>query len=48
MGIDPRWILTPGNSPSEIKAAFRVFSQSAVRASQAASFSRASLGGFAN
>jgi hypothetical protein len=48
MGIEDRWILTPGNSPSEIKKAFRVFSQSAVRASQAASFSRAGLGGFAN
>jgi hypothetical protein len=48
MGIEDRWILTPGNSPSEIKKAFRVFSQSAVRASQAASFSRAALGGFAN
>jgi hypothetical protein len=48
MGIEDRWILTPGNSASEIKAAFRVFSQSAVRASQAASFSRAALGGFGN
>ena len=48
MGIEDRWILTPGNSPSEIKKAFRVFSQSAVRASQAATFSRAALGGFAN
>lgn len=48
MGIADRWILTPGNSPSEIRRAFQVFSQSAVRASQAASFSRAGLGGFMN
>ena len=34
MGIPDRWILTPGNSASEIRRAFQVFSQSAVRASQ--------------
>ena len=44
MGIPGRWILTPGNSASEIRRAFQVFSQSAVRASQGA----AGLGGFAN
>lgn len=43
MGIPDRWILTPGNSGSEIRRAFAVFSQSAVRASQGAQ-----LGGFAN
>ena len=43
MGIPDRWILTPGNSASEIRRAFQVFSQSAVRASQGAQ-----LGGFAN
>lgn len=48
MGIADRWILTPGSNPSEIRKAFQVFSQSAVRASQAATFSRASLGGFVN
>lgn len=49
MGIRDEWILTPGNSPSEIRKAFQVFSQSAVRASQnAASFSKAALGGFGN
>ena len=44
MGIPDRWILTPGNSASEIRRAFQVFSQSAVRATQGA----AQLGGFAN
>ena len=48
MGIADRWILTPGNHPSEIRSAFQVFSQSAVRASQAASFSGSGLGGFVN
>lgn len=47
MGIEDRWILTPGNSPSEIRKAFAMFSQSAVRASQgAASFSKTAMGGF--
>ena len=36
MGIPARWILTPGNTSSEIRRAFAVFSQSAVRASQGA------------
>ena len=48
MGIEDRWILTPGNNPSEIRNAFQVFSQSAVRASQAASFSQGTIGGFTN
>jgi hypothetical protein len=43
LGIPDRWILTPGNSASEIRRAFAVFSQSAVRASQGAQ-----LGGFSN
>jgi hypothetical protein len=43
MGIPDRWILTPGNSASEIRRAFQVFSQSAVRAAAGAQ-----LGGFAN
>ena len=43
MGIPDRWILTPSNSSTEIRRAFQVFSQSAVRASQGAS-----LGGFSN
>ncbi|HSX01585.1 MAG TPA: hypothetical protein VLF67_05070 [Candidatus Saccharimonas sp.] len=48
MGILPEWILTPGNTPSEIRRAFAVVSQSAVRASQAAGagFSQVTLGGF--
>ena len=48
MGIPDEWILTPGNTPSEIRRAFAVVSQSAVRASQAAggSFSQVALGGF--
>src|SRR5690606_28170332 len=41
MGIEDRWILTPKNSDAEIRRAFQVFSQSAVRASQGAG-----LGGF--
>jgi hypothetical protein len=46
MGIPDRWILTPGNSASEIRRAFAVFSQSAVKASQGAQV--AQLGGFSN
>jgi hypothetical protein len=43
MGILDRWILTPGNSASEIRRAFAVFSQSAVHAGLGAQ-----LGGFSN
>ncbi|MBA3540227.1 MAG: hypothetical protein H0T79_11420 [Deltaproteobacteria bacterium] len=43
MGIPDKWILTPGNSATEIRRAFQVFSQSAVRATQGAQ-----LGGFSN
>lgn len=48
MGILPEWILVSDNTPSEIRKAFAVVSQSAVRASQAAggSFSEVALGGF--
>lgn len=47
MGIRDQWILTPGNSQKEIRNAFQVFSQSAVRASQSSGgFNQASLGGF--
>lgn len=47
MGIRDRWILTPGNSQKEIRNAFQVFSQSAVRASQSSGgFNQTSLGGF--
>ena len=45
MGIPDRWVLTPGNSATEIRRAFAVFSQSAVRASQGAAVQ---LGGFSN
>lgn len=48
MGIPREWILTPGNSDSEIRKAFQVFSQSAVRASQTMTFSKTALGGFVN
>jgi hypothetical protein len=50
MGVADEWILTPGNSPSEIRRAFAMVSQSAVRASQSAgtSFSQAAMGGFAS
>jgi hypothetical protein len=48
MGIEDRWILTPGAGAQEIRRAFALFSQSALRASQgAAAFGAASLGGFA-
>lgn len=46
MGIEDRWILTPGSSPGEIRKAFQVFSRSAVRASKAATFSKTALAGF--
>jgi len=47
MGIRDEWILTPANSAKDIRDAFALFSQSAVRASQnAASFSKAAMGGF--
>jgi hypothetical protein len=47
MGVRDEWVLTPGNTPSEIRKAFQVVSQSAVRASQTAgSFSQTALGGF--
>lgn len=47
MGIRDEWILTPKNTPSDIRKAFNVFSQSAIRASQsAASFSQTAMGGF--
>jgi len=47
MGIRDEWILTPDNGQKEIRQAFQVFSQSAVRASQSAgNFSQTALGGF--
>lgn len=47
MGIEDKWILTPQNTQKEIRAAFSLFSSSAVRASQSAkSFSQTALGGF--
>jgi len=49
MGIRDRWILTPANSETEIRKAFQVFSQSAMRVSQSAgNFSQSSIGGFGN
>jgi len=42
MGIEDRWILTPGADKKDIRAAFRVVSQAAVRTSQGAT-----AGGFA-
>jgi hypothetical protein len=45
----PNFILTPGNTPHEIREAFGTVSQSAVRASQnGASFSQTAMGGFTN
>jgi hypothetical protein len=49
MGVRPNWILTPGNTPHEIRSAFAMASRSAVRASQAATggaFSQVAAGGF--
>jgi len=47
MGIEDRWILTPGNKATDIRRAFAVFSQSAVRASSSAGqFTQAAVGGF--
>ncbi|MGE5182083.1 MAG: hypothetical protein ACM31C_08475 [Acidobacteriota bacterium] len=43
MGIPDRWILTPASSGTEIRRAFQVFSQSALRAAAGAQ-----LGGFSN
>ena len=44
MGLCDEWILTPGNTATEIRAAFQLFSQSAQQASKTAAFS--SMGGF--
>ena len=46
MGIPDRWIMTPGSSASEIRRAFQVFSQSAVRLGTGQAV--ATLGGFGN
>lgn len=47
MGIPSRFILTPGNNPSDIRRGFGTMSQSTVRASQnAGSFSQTAMGGF--
>ena len=43
IGIPDQWILTPDNTPSEIRRAFEVASKSAVQVSQAAG---QSIGGF--
>ncbi|WP_428265330.1 hypothetical protein [Haliangium sp.] len=48
MGIPDRWVLTPTSSDHDLRQAFNVFSQSAVRASQGTRFSQTALGGFAN
>jgi len=47
MGIQDEWILIPGNTPSEIRKVFQVFSKTAIRATQsAAGFKTAAAGGF--
>jgi hypothetical protein len=47
MGLRDEWILTPKNSESEIRRAFQMFSQSAVRVSQGAiNFNKTAIGGF--
>lgn len=49
MGISHEWILTPGNTQAEIRKAFQLFSQSAIRVSQGATnFSPTASGGFGN
>lgn len=49
MGIPDQWILTPQNTPHDIRQAFGTFSKSAVRMSQSAqSFSQTAMGGFAS
>jgi hypothetical protein len=46
MGIDEKWVLTPKNTPSDIRRAFEVISRSTVQASQgAAAFSKANSTG---
>lgn len=47
MGLRDEWILTPKSDPSEIRKAFEMVSQSALRASQSAdAFSSTAAGGF--
>lgn len=49
MGIPDEWILTPANTDKEIRKAFQLFSESAMKASQgAAAFKQTSAGGFGN
>jgi len=49
MGIRAEWILTPKNTASDIRRAFGLLSQSAVRVSQSgATFSQQALGGFSS
>lgn len=48
MGVPQEWILTPGNSSSEVRKAFQVFSQSAVQISQSGAFASPRMGGFFN
>ena len=46
MGVKPDWILTPAGTPSEIRRAFQVFSQSAASLGRGGSLSTNGLGGF--
>jgi len=49
MGIADEWILTPANTDKEIRKAFQLFSESAMKASQGAvAFKQTSAGGFGN
>lgn len=49
MGVPDQWILDKNHNESDIRKAFALFSQSAVRASQGgAVFSQAAIGGFGN
>lgn len=46
MGIPDNWIVTPSNSEQELRHAFQLFSQSAVRVSQGGAGFSSSAGGF--
>lgn len=51
MGVRPKWILTPKNSPTEIRRCFAMASKSAAMGSQAVqggAFSKVAAGGFAS
>lgn len=48
MGVPDEWILTPGNSSSEVRKAFQIFSQSAAQITQNAPMGFPGMNGFIN